>query len=664
MGINVGETLMGLVTTSGIYQYLTNPLALIMVAIACVLLYLAIVKQFEPLLLLPIAFGMLLTNLLGSDIFHEELFAGGHANWALFGGAVLIDGKDFVDSVGYMVNAAGQILTSNNVVLGHFVNAVTIDDPTKLVPFADILAQFAANGNAASIILEDAFLKNGAVYTATGAMLATAGKTISAGLLDYLYLGVKLGIYPCLIFMGVGAGTDFGPLISNPKTLLLGAAAMAAQYGLAGAAARWWLGDVRAAGALRVSAFGMPWMALSAVLRGFFIARRRVEPNVLSQLVEQSVRIGIIWYALEWGSAQDVSARCTAVLAATAVSEAVSACILLLFYRGEAVRAFGAEKARRPADPARRLWEILWPVEGGRCLASALHTAENMLVPACLTVCLLDAGGRSAAVAQYGSLKGMALPLLTFPFGLLGSLSVLLMPEITQAHIRGERARLDCLLDRMLRLTGCFSALAGALFWVWGEPLALLLYHSQEAGFYLRVLGPAMPLMYLESMVDGAMKGMGEQKAVFRYSLWDAVLRIAGVLLLLPRWGMKGFLWVILLSSAYTCQMNTARLLHVSGLQPRLWRWMGAPALAALVSAGAGEGLRALLAGWLGGGSTPTRLAALCAGGFGMAAVCLAVQWPLGLGEEVRAILRTEKSRRERQKSPENRNCSGHRGEN
>ncbi len=200
MGINVGETLMGLVTTSGIYQYLTNPLALIMVAIACVLLYLAIVKQFEPLLLLPIAFGMLLTNLLGSDIFHEELFAGGHANWALFGGAVLIDGKDFVDSVGYMVNAAGQILTSNNVVLGHFVNAVTIDDPTKLVPFADSLAQFAANGNAASIILEDAFLKNGAVYTATGAMLATAGKTISAGLLDYLYLGVKLGIFMTFIF--------------------------------------------------------------------------------------------------------------------------------------------------------------------------------------------------------------------------------------------------------------------------------------------------------------------------------------------------------------------------------------------------------------------------------------------------------------------------------
>ena len=538
--------------------------------------------------------------------------------------------------------------------------------------------------------MRQSYLKNAALMTGADVLLRLAGMGLRIYLANALG-GEGMGLYQLVLAVyalfvtlatagvSVAATRLMAEELSRGRAeargmlvrllaagLGLGAFAMVAQFGLAGLAAAWWLGDARAAGALRAAAFGMPWMAVSAVLRGFFIARRRVEPNVLSQLAEQTVRIGVVYVVLEQGILRgwDHGRKCTAVLAATALSEAVSACMMLLFYHREARRCFAGEKARRPRDPARRLWDILWPVEGGRCLASALHTAENMLVPACLTVCLLDAGGRSAAVAQYGSLKGMALPLLTFPFGLLGSLSVLLMPEITQAHIRGERARLDCLLDRMLRLTGCFSALAGALFWVWGEPLALLLYHSQEAGFYLRVLGPAMPLMYLESMVDGAMKGMGEQKAVFRYSLWDAVLRIAGVLLLLPRWGMKGFLWVILLSSAYTCQMNTARLLHVSGLQPRLWRWLGAPALAALVSAGAGEGLRTLLAGWLGSGSTPTRLAALCVGGFGMAAVCLAVQWPLGLGEEVRAILRTEKSRREQQKSPENRNCSGHRGEN
>ena len=109
---------------------------IIMVIIACVLCYLAIVKKFEPLLLLPIAIGMLLTNLPGAGVFHEALFEGGHIHWEMF-----TDGS------------------------------------------------------------------------------------FTPGLIDILYLGVKLGIYPCLIFIGVGAMTDFGPLLANPKSLLLGAAA-------------------------------------------------------------------------------------------------------------------------------------------------------------------------------------------------------------------------------------------------------------------------------------------------------------------------------------------------------------------------------------------------------------------------------------------------------
>ena len=105
----------------------------VMIGVSFLLMYLAIVKKYEPMLMLTIAFGMLLTNLPGANMFHSELFAGGHVHW-------------------------------------------------------------------------DIFVNN-------------------AGLLDYLYLGVKLGIYPCLIFLGVGAMTDFGPLIANPKSFLLGAAA-------------------------------------------------------------------------------------------------------------------------------------------------------------------------------------------------------------------------------------------------------------------------------------------------------------------------------------------------------------------------------------------------------------------------------------------------------
>lgn len=129
------DAVTGIANESGFMGIFQNPGYLVMIIIACVLLYLAIVKQFEPLLLLPIAFGMLLANLPFGDIIHMEFFLteSGH--------------PDFV-----------------------------------------------------SVLNE-------------------------GGLADMLYLGVKLGIYPPLIFLGIGTMTDFGPLISNPKSLLLGAAA-------------------------------------------------------------------------------------------------------------------------------------------------------------------------------------------------------------------------------------------------------------------------------------------------------------------------------------------------------------------------------------------------------------------------------------------------------
>ncbi len=158
------EAILNFIQDTGFYQIaMGNWKVLIMMVIAFALLYLAIVKKFEPLLLVPIAFGMLITNLPGAEMFHEILFAGGHVNWQLFGG--------------------GEIT-------------------------AEFIAHLQEIGVSAEIASE-----------------SLIGTSISVGLIDVLYLGVKLGIYPCLIFMGVGAMTDFGPLIANPKSLLLGAAA-------------------------------------------------------------------------------------------------------------------------------------------------------------------------------------------------------------------------------------------------------------------------------------------------------------------------------------------------------------------------------------------------------------------------------------------------------
>ncbi|MBQ9953002.1 MAG: sodium ion-translocating decarboxylase subunit beta [Clostridia bacterium] len=200
---------------------------LIMIAIAFVLSYLAIVKKFEPLLLLPIAFGMLLTNLPGAEMFHEQLFAGGHVNWDMFAGADYIFSTDLNSEYIAMfgVLPSGDVYVSNYII-GH-LSGITLDSEALFNSAGQLVnANNEVLADSARIVLDSAMIsiKDGAVYF-SDAMIASQVHSISAGLLDYLYLGVKLGIYPCLIFLGVGAMTDFGPLIANPKSLLLGAAA-------------------------------------------------------------------------------------------------------------------------------------------------------------------------------------------------------------------------------------------------------------------------------------------------------------------------------------------------------------------------------------------------------------------------------------------------------
>ena len=191
---------------------------LIMIAISFVLLYLAIVKGFEPLLLLPISFGMLCTNLPGADMFHEILFAGGHVHWDLFGGtpvtaSFIAEMSESGVSDAVLAPYFQQLFASAQEAFG----ADTIQQVASEVMAAagGTISEFTAQAQAVAQAEQAA-----AVYG-----MELAGSTVNLGLLDVLYLGVKLGIYPCLIFMGVGTMTDFGPLIANPKSLLLGAAA-------------------------------------------------------------------------------------------------------------------------------------------------------------------------------------------------------------------------------------------------------------------------------------------------------------------------------------------------------------------------------------------------------------------------------------------------------
>ena len=214
------EAIIRFLQDTGFYLFTQdgNWRCLVMIGIACVLLYLGIVKKFEPLLLVPIAFGMLITNLPGANMFHEIFFAGGHIHWDIIGGKPIT--AELLSEL-YNQGVAENVLSPYLQQL--MTAAQTMFSPEAVSStIAEIIAS-ATDGISAFGAQLEALVQAEQAASYYGMTLSDV--TVSAGLVDILYLGVKLGIYPCLIFMGVGAMTDFGPLIANPKSLLLGAAA-------------------------------------------------------------------------------------------------------------------------------------------------------------------------------------------------------------------------------------------------------------------------------------------------------------------------------------------------------------------------------------------------------------------------------------------------------
>ena len=185
---------------------------IVMYVIVGVLFYLAVVKKFEPLLLLPIAFGMLLANLPGANLIHLDFFFDTYY--------LNVEDGRIVGTLAYNFQDFLYFLDSNGLSSIYTIekDAINFNFSNFTEEQLDVIGYYFSDfmGGAATLDASGVHIK-----------MTTMIKEVvnNGGLVDILYLGVKLGVYPSLIFMGVGAMTDFSPLIANPKSLLMGAGA-------------------------------------------------------------------------------------------------------------------------------------------------------------------------------------------------------------------------------------------------------------------------------------------------------------------------------------------------------------------------------------------------------------------------------------------------------
>ena len=325
-----------------------------------------------------------------------------------------------------------------------------------------------------------------------------------------------------------------------------------------------WVKDLRAAASLRLLGVTLPLNCLSSILCGYFTACGQIKKLVAVEVSDRIATVLLTMWLLSLGIPGDVSHACICIIGGGALASLGSVLVLLLFMLSDLRRHRDASKSEHMG---RRLLRFCVPVALNDYLRSGLGTLEQFLIPYGLAKC---GGSRTKALADYGIIHGMVFPVLMFLSTVLFSLSDLLIPKLArykaQMHISGIRR----VAAKSLQTGWLFSMAVGGMIFVLAPALGVLFYDNTAACHYLKLFAPLLPILYLDCIVDGMHKGLGEQIYCVRVNTLTNFLDVIGLFFLLPRYGIGGYYFTYVLTHVLNFILSIHRLFKVTGVRPNI----------------------------------------------------------------------------------------------
>ncbi len=321
-----------------------------------------------------------------------------------------------------------------------------------------------------------------------------------------------------------------------------------------------WIGDIRAAAALRIFAAFMPVNCLCGVMTGYFTAANRITTLAAVEVAEQVCSITVTMLALHFWADTDPGKACQAVI----FGSSISACMTLLSLTLLRLRERAKTGPRIPI--AKRLTTIAVPLALADDLRSGISTIENLMVPKRLALFQ----GAADPLALFGTVCGMVFPILMFPCAILFGLTELLIPEMARCNAAGSQGRIRYLMKRSLKLVLLFGTVCAGIEFLLADQLCMRLYRDGQAGFYLKLFAPMIVMLYADIITDAMIKGLGQQKASVRYNILTSSMDVALLFVMLPRWGMIGYFISFAVTHAINFGLSLNRLARITGQSPPL----------------------------------------------------------------------------------------------
>lgn len=309
------------------------------------------------------------------------------------------------------------------------------------------------------------------------------------------------------------------------------------------------LGDIRCEAMLIAISYAIPFASIHSCICGYYLGLKKTKIPAISQLIEQLVRVCavLIVYQITLNHNGEVHIL-FAVLGIVA-----GECFSSLF----CVHCFVSGSKGTPHkfslwntnNLCKELLQLAVPLTFSRILLNILQSVESISIP----LRLQQYGyTTSDALSNYGVLTGMALPCVLFPSAITNSISTMLLPTVAEIQATKEYSKLKDVIYKVFLSCLSLGLFCCFLFLLLGGFMGNVLFHSELAGNYLRTLAWICPFLYLNSTLISIINGLGKANVSFLINTIGLTVRIVGVLVFIPRIGMNGYLWGLLLSQFLT----------------------------------------------------------------------------------------------------------------
>jgi len=345
--------------------------------------------------------------------------------------------------------------------------------------------------------------------------------------------------------------------IAVAAILYLGAESLATYY----------LRESRTTVLLRLLSFTVPFSAAHACINGYFHGIKKAVVPACTQLLEQFFRVGSVVllsaFLTKSGNTPDLR---LAVLGLIIGEIAGFLGALIILVRKRAKESSRGTTYTVSSVTYRTLLSMIIPLSANRIFLNALQSVEAVSLPSCLRSYGYD---HATALSIYGVLTGMAFPLIFFPNALTSSVSMMLLPIISENIALGRKSEVRKAVTQTIQYCSVLGFFCMAFFLFFGRLIGEKIFHSDLAGYFIGVLSFLCPFLYLNSTLSGVLQGLGKATALFFSNITSLILRLVIIYLTVPKFGIEGYLWGLLSSQVLQTFMYLSILffrknLHIS----------------------------------------------------------------------------------------------------